>query len=115
MATRGVEADIDWNIVKGMCACMCTAVEIAAVLDLYPDTLCNRAKSDHGMTFKEFWEIHSAQGKTSLRRAQYDSAVFKGNVTAQIWLGKQVLGQRDKTDHDIKLIPPTFVDDVPDK
>jgi len=114
MAVRGVEANINWETVTAMCSCLCTAEEIAGALDICVDTLCNRAKSDHGMTFKEYWEIHSAKGKCSLRRAQYKSAVEKENVTAQIWLGKQVLGQREKADHAVTLTKPTFVDDVPD-
>lgn len=109
------KADIDWAKVKDMCAIMCTAEEIASISRICIKTLCNRCKSDHGMTFQEFWGVHSAEGKMSLRRAQYEAATTKGNVTAQIWLGKQVLGQRDKQDHNVKLTVPTFVDDVPDE
>lgn len=37
-----------------------------------------------------------AQGKMSLRRAQAKKAITDGNLVAQIWLGKQELGQSDK-------------------
>lgn len=52
--------------------------------------------------FKEYphWrdalERGNANAKISLRRSQIQSAE-EGNVTAQIWLGKQLLGQSDQT------------------
>jgi hypothetical protein len=39
-------------------------------------------------------------GTRSLRRLQYEAAKT-GNVTMQIWLGKQWLGQKDRTETDI--------------
>lgn len=41
-------------------------------------------------------------GKKSLRRAQFDNAIKQNNTVMQIWLGKQYLGQRDKSDLDIQ-------------
>jgi hypothetical protein len=37
-----------------------------------------------------------AEMKLSLRKAQFDAAVKGKNVTMQIWLGKQILGQRNE-------------------
>ena len=51
------------------------------------------------------------QGKASLRRMQYGAA-NKGNVTMQIWLGKQYLGQNDKQEI-TGLMGIQFVDNVP--
>lgn len=39
-------------------------------------------------------ERGKANGRISLRRSQFKNALA-GNVTMQIWLGKQLLGQRD--------------------
>jgi hypothetical protein len=50
------------------------------------------------MTYSEAYKRFSEDGKKSLRRLQFDSA-RKGNVTMQIWLGKQYLGQRDRTEY----------------
>lgn len=44
---------------------------------------------------REVWEEGRGSGQGSLRRMQFVSAQ-KGNVTMQIWLGKQYLGQKDK-------------------
>ena len=39
-------------------------------------------------------------GKASLRSAQFKAALA-GNATMLIWMGKQLLGQRDKLDHEV--------------
>lgn len=41
------------------------------------------------------WKAGKAVAAMNLHAAQYRSAVEKDNVVAQIWLGKQALGQRD--------------------
>jgi len=41
------------------------------------------------------WDAGKAVAALNLHAAQYRTAVEKDNVVAQIWLGKQVLGQRD--------------------
>ena len=46
------------------------------------------------MSFAEYFRQKAPAGRISLRRAQFKSAIG-GNVMAQIWLGKQMLGQRD--------------------
>lgn len=43
----------------------------------------------------EHWEDGLENGRASLRRMQFKNAQA-GNVTMQIWLGKQYLGQKDK-------------------
>jgi hypothetical protein len=40
------------------------------------------------------------EGKASLRRTQY-LAAQKGNVTMMIWLGKQLLGQKERAEIDM--------------
>lgn len=106
--------ELDWEIIKGMCQCLCTGEEIASVCGVHRDALNNSCKRVHGMTFKEFWDENSSKGKASVRRAQYKLAVDHLNPTMAIWLGKQVLGQSDKADHNVKMTVPTFVDTIPD-
>jgi predicted transcriptional regulator len=65
----------------------CTVGEIAAVLG------CNRATLQRN--FAAVIKRAKRHGKSSLRKLQWRSA-RKGNVTMQIWLGKQMLGQSDK-------------------
>jgi hypothetical protein len=83
--------EIDYAACEKLARIMCTQSEIAEVLGVSLSTL------EHD---KEFLRIHKKgieAGKASLRRMQWKSAE-DGNVTSQIWLGKQYLGQRDKSE-----------------
>lgn len=48
----------------------------------------------------EAFEFAKEVGKASLRSAQFKAALA-GNATMLIWMGKQLLGQRDKLDHEV--------------
>lgn len=79
---------IDYDTVRKLSEMWCTEEEIANYLDLSVRTL---------QRDEEFCRIYKkglATGRMSLRRTQVKSAM-NGNVTMQIWLGKQYLGQRD--------------------
>jgi hypothetical protein len=79
----------------------CTQEEAAAVLRVSRATLWRFfvAYPEAVEAFDEGKE----EGKASLRRAQFKSALA-GNAAMQIWLGKQLLGQRDKHDIDVNLV-----------
>ncbi|MGE0525884.1 MAG: hypothetical protein AB7G93_09560 [Bdellovibrionales bacterium] len=77
---------VDAEQVRKLAALSCSYAEMAAVLGCNESTLTRR----FAQAIKEGRE----QGNVSLRRMQWESA-SKGNVTMQIWLGKQRLGQRD--------------------
>ena len=84
----------EWESVNYMCMIHCTGEEIAGVLGIDYDTLNRNCKEQKGMFFSEYIKQHQCGGKMSLRRAQWKSAE-SGNVSMQIWLGKQWLGQKD--------------------
>jgi hypothetical protein len=71
----------------------CTDAEIAAALDVSVDTLTNRKASDP--LFSDALKKARENGRKSLRRCQWELAQ-QGHPTMLIWLGKQILGQRDK-------------------
>ena len=85
------EIEIDYEKCKKLAQIMCTQSEIAAVLGVSLATL------DHDPEFLRIHKEGMETGKASLRRMQWKSAEG-GNVTSQIWLGKQYLGQRDKSE-----------------
>lgn len=89
--------EIDWGTLDKLCAMMCTLEEIAGFFDCSIDTIENRVKEQYGITFAEYFKLKSGLGKASLRRYQWKAAEG-GNVTMQIWLGKQYLGQRDTSE-----------------
>ncbi len=91
---------IDWKTVVNLCELQCTGEEIASVIEVDYDTLNTACKREHGKSFSDYFEEKRAGGKVSLRRAQFKTATEDGNPTMLIWLGKQMLGQRDKLDVD---------------
>ena len=86
---------IDWEQVDSMCKIQCTGEEIASVLDIDYDTLQRACKRDKGATFADYIAQKKLGGKASLRRNQWKLAQ-DGNATMLIWLGKNVLDQKDK-------------------
>ena len=85
----------------------CTEEEIATYLG------CSVRTLQRDEEFCRVYKKNMAIGKISLRRAQLQSAI-KGNITMQIWLGKQYLGQRDTvevTDERLNKID-TLIDSI---
>jgi len=92
MARPRKEMDIDQ--LKNMVRIQCTAEECAGVLEVSVDTIDRRLKEEGYGGFADFYKKHSDEGKASLRRAQWKAAQ-DGNPTMLVWLGKQMLGQKD--------------------
>ncbi len=70
----------------------CTEVEIAAYFRVSERAV---KKALAKPEFREAWERGKHTGLISLRRAQFQAAVEGKNPTMLIWMGKQLLGQRD--------------------
>ena len=83
---------IDLAQVEALAQIGCTLDEIAAVLNVSPSTVDDRMLKDEG--FQAAHKKGSEHGKATLRRMQWNSAKG-GHVTMMIWLGKQLLGQKD--------------------
>jgi len=75
------------------CELQCTLNEIASVFDCSHDTIERWCKKEFKMTFGEAFEKLRGKGLLSLRRSQFRLA--EKNATMGIWLGKQVLNQKD--------------------
>lgn len=101
---------VDADMVERLAGIGCTSQEIASA--------CECSKATIERRFASVLEKGRDDLKESLRRMQYKSA-NGGNVTMQIWLGKQYLAQSDKreTDHTsggqpIKVIMGVTMDEV---
>ena len=97
MGRCGVKVIIDKEFLEKLQSfskLQCTDQEICAVLDITTETLrqWEKTKPEILETIKK----GRAEGIISLRRAQWRNAIEGKNVTMQIWLGKQYLGQTDK-------------------
>ena len=82
-------------LVRKLASIQCTDEEIAAGLGCSQDTLARGRKRDQELDAAII--EGRASGRMSLRRAQYRKAM-EGNPAMLIWLGKQVLGQREMAD-----------------
>lgn len=90
---------------ESLCSIQCTEEEICAVLDCDEISLISWCKRTYGKTFSQVFKEKRLGGRASLRRNQY--LLSEKNATMAIWLGKQYLGQTDKTDIDLKADIPS--------
>lgn len=98
MKTGRPKIEVDFSEVDKLCQIQCTGEEIASFFEVSYDTLERRCKEKFKVSLAEYIKEKSAKGKSSLRRLQWKAAM-NGNVTMLIWLGKQYLGQADKTNY----------------
>ncbi len=75
----------------------CSAVGIADTIGVSRDILYKRCQTDNKIDFSTFSQQKKSKGDDLLRMKQFSTAM-EGNVSMQIWLGKQRLNQRDKND-----------------
>ena len=90
------KADINLAELKKLCRLNCTMPEIASFFGIPLRTLEDRFTNDNEV--RKAIENGRNEGKLSLRRKQYQIMDETNNPTMAIWLGKQLLGQRDKHD-----------------
>lgn len=83
-----------------------TCEAAAGVFGVCKETIVRFVKREYQVTFAELKEQKKENIKTKLAAKQYQIAM-KGNVSMLIWLGKQYLEQKDKSEIkgelDIKL------------
>lgn len=101
--------EVDWDKVDKMCAIHCTGEEQASLLDMSYDTLERRCREEKGVSFAEYFKQKAADGKMSLRRKQFTTAM-DGNTTMLVWLGKNWLGQSDTPNEGNTDLETYFVD-----
>jgi hypothetical protein len=84
---------IDLDLVRRLAGIGCTLEEIAVGCDVAKDTLFRRGTLDPDMA--NAIDIGRYTGHTTLRRMQWHKAET-GDTGMLIWLGKNLLGQRDR-------------------
>jgi hypothetical protein len=87
--------EMDLAMLEKLAMIQCTDVEIAATMGFSVDTLQNRKNDTPAVV--EALDRGRAKGRSSLRRLQWQRATG-GSDTMCIWLGKQILGQRDRNE-----------------
>ena len=80
---------VDLEILKNLASIGCPDYEIASVLNISARTLHRN--------YAEIIDQYKEKGKASLRKKMWDKAVKKDNTNMQIWLSKNYLGMKDRT------------------
>lgn len=76
-----------------LCKIQCTLSEIAHFFHISMDELDKHCQKHFGIGCQYAQKEYSSEGKISLRRSQFKTAVEKNNPIMQIWLGKNYLNQ----------------------
>ena len=87
---RPKKYNLDTDKVEQLAGFGCTNREIASFFDCSETTLTRN--------YGDFLTKGREKGKIRLRQLQWRAAE-RGNTSMLIWLGKQVLGQSEKTEH----------------
>ena len=102
MGKRGpVPFSPDWKQVDNLCGIHCTGSEIAAFFGVEYKTLERACKRDNDVKLGEYIAQKAMRGNISLRRSQW-KAQESGNTAMLIFLGKNYLNQKDKSDVEIE-------------
>lgn len=107
--------EINLEELRKLMSLNCTMAEVAAFFGCNKKTIERRMKDDE--EFAEIIDHGRADGMLSVRRQQFQ-IMESGNATMAIWLGKQLLGQRDQIDTvqehkpiSIEIVNPYAFDD----
>lgn len=86
---------INWDVIDSMLIAGCNGKECAATIGIHPETLYDRCVTDKATGWSEYCQSKKAQGLGMLRTAQFQKAYKEKNPTMLIWLGKQMLQQKE--------------------
>lgn len=103
------QTKIEQDAFEKLCGLQCTLDEISSFFKCSTDTLERWCKRTYDLNFADIYKKYSAGGKITLRRYQFNLA--KTNASMAIWLGKQMLGQKDEIDDsfDKDALPPVSI------
>lgn len=87
---------IDWERVDELLVKGCNGVVVANALGIHPDTLYNAVKQKYKMDFSAYRLQKRAKTEEILNETLWEEAIEKRNITALIFLYKQVIGERSK-------------------
>lgn len=109
------ETPIDWKQVENLLMAGCLGTEVAASIGISEDTLYRRVvKELKYESFTAYAVNFRQKGDSLLKAKQFESAIKDKNIPMQIWLGKQRLGQKDKTDLEVNSVSKVHIE-VPKK
>lgn len=109
---KQAQEKIDKVQFEKLCNLQCTKTEITGYFGVSEQTLLRWCKETYNEDFGTIFEQKKGNGKIAIRRFQLQQA--EKNPTMAIWLGKQYLGQTDKTEVKKEIILPEINFEVKD-
>lgn len=94
-------AEIDLEQLEKLGQLQCTQPELAAFFGVTLRTIEKRLALPE---YREAYDKGKGNGLTSLRRAQFRAAVEDKNPTMLVWMGKQLLDQKDKSHNENRSV-----------
>jgi transposase-like protein len=91
-------AIVPWDTVDDYLRAGCAGAAVARLLGIHPNTLYRSCMREHGCNFGEYAQEKRAEGDELLRMTQFHLAVDGKDKTMLIWLGKNRLDQRDRSE-----------------
>lgn len=103
--------EIDADLVCKLAKIHCTYEEIGAIVGCSHDTLERRLREDP--EFRARVERAYAEGKASVRREMWRSALDGGDTKMLIWLSKNHLGMRDRIESETHVTGDPVIVQIP--
>jgi hypothetical protein len=100
MAGGRPEKIVDWKLVDRLIEAGCNIDEVAGNFDMLGRTLGDKIVKKFGINYTQYSQTIRKKGTSKLRLSQYDKALDNatpGNAQMLIWLGKNLLGQKDSS------------------
>lgn len=96
------QKEINKSNFEKLCGLQCTAEEICDFFEVSDKTLYKWCKKTYGENFSVVFRQKKSKGKVSLRRSQFRLA--EKSASMAIFLGKNILGQTDRSEIDASII-----------
>ncbi len=99
----------NWREIEYLCSINCSIQEIAGFFQVSKDTIMRRIKEEYGINWAEYYERNSQGTRVALRRRQVQAAM-EGSDAMLKFLGKNLLGQKEKIDFEGEVKVNSWVD-----
>lgn len=91
------KTEINWEKVNTMLKAGCEGTAIAMAIGISADTLYRHVKDRYNADFGPYALLKKNEGREMLRMKQWEVAM-KGDRTMLVWLGKNLLDQKDRSE-----------------
>ena len=92
------KSEIDWKRLDDILSFGASMIDCEEIIGVSESTVRRAIQKKHGGSFERYRSKKMSKMRLNLLQKQYSLAIENNNVTLLIWLGKNLLGQTDKTE-----------------